>query len=281
MILAPVVIPATKSAAALTEAGWAERVKYRIDATITIFGMTVFSRKEVGWAGAEIQNKDGKLRFQFSGASLPERTRGIKMCGHFEEVLELEGVRRSQYFGFISAPMEAKPNQAVLAGFEAPRKRKDTCCVVEGHWTPTEASFRKSYEAEAPEGTLDPAGEEFARAMRRELETKCSAGCLNGRMATKAGYTFLSALLEAARPEKSRTRLTYHYGDTVLSLDAKSQRDREGNGFVVDAEARGKSPHRFQFHCDAPGQLPTRIEYHPKPWLKLTLEAQANHKERA
>lgn len=61
---------------------------YRIDVAIAPFGFTIFSRKEAGYGSAKLtvrsQGGTRAASFEFGGASIPERARGIRQIGYFE-----------------------------------------------------------------------------------------------------------------------------------------------------------------------------------------------------
>lgn len=259
------------------------RADYRIDVTIAPFGITIFSRKEVGYGAAQLRvhHQDGRrmASFEFGGASIPERTRGIRQIGYFEEELSESGyqVHSSRYFGFISSAPEGAPSKATLALATDTNAKVQYCCAVEGHLADGRTGFTKTYEAPLPTDASFATLPGLRHVMRRALASICATSCLNGTRAANPGKTFLSVLAEAALGPSSALKTSYQYGDRVLKFES-TRRDLGGQ-VTVDAEVQGKSRHRFSFTCSGAHrpELPSRIDYQPKPWLRLTLVAVAGH----
>jgi hypothetical protein len=264
--------------------------RYRIDATIAPFGFTVFSRKEVGFGFARlrVQKEIGNsvTSFEFGGASIPDRTHGIHQIGYFEE--ELAEVQTkfhsSRYFGFISNTPEGAPNPETLALATDSSTKPQYCCAVEGVITDGQASFSKTYEAPLPKDASLASLGGLRQLMRSALSRICATSCLQGSRTATPSHSFLSVLAQSAFGASSILNTTYQYGDRVLSFS--SNRQHVSGKLILHAEVQGKSRHRFSFTCLDSGhfELPLRIDYHPKAWLRLTLVAvpePAAHKETA
>ncbi len=253
--------------------------RYRIDATIAPFGFTVFSRKEVGFGFARLRvhtgNGESVTAFEFGGASIPDRTNGIHQIGYFEEELSEAQTKllSSRYFGFISNAPEGAPSSATLALAADSSAKTQYCCAVEGEITDGQASFSKTYEAPLPkDASLSSLGG-LCQVMRTALSRICATSCLQGSRTAKPCQSFLSVLAQSAFGASFTLNTTYQYGDRVLRFS--SNRQHIGDKIVLDAEVQGKSRHRFSFTCRNTGhlELPIRIEYNPKAWLRLTLVA--------
>jgi hypothetical protein len=253
--------------------------RYRIDVTIAPFGIPIFSRREVGYGVGRLQvsrtDSGDQFRFEFGGASIPERAHGLRQIGFFEEHLERgpRGLESSRYFGFLSSAPEGPPSRQTLANAKHDSQGTQKCCVVEGEIGAGEARFAKSYEATLPPeaGLLNIP--ELRKSLRQSLTQLCQRSCLAGTSPAKAPHSFLSTLLDASESPGPGIQRQYIYGDRLLSFT--SQR-RETNGeWQIEAQVKGKSRHQFRFSNSAPGShaLPNRIEYHPRAWLRLTLEA--------
>lgn len=273
--------------------------RYRIDATIAPFGITIFSRKEVGYGQARMRSSsmDGKrhTEFEFGGASIPERAHGMHQIGYFEESLRetladsLEHPE-SNYFGFISATPEASPTKASLVALQHAEPDKTRyCCAVEGQLSEGRYKFSKSYEAVLPKDATPQRLPLVRESVRRSLRSICSSkDCLHGAREARQFRSFLGALLHAATAPESKLDFQYLYGDCVLHFVSTRQADpvagRNYRHLVSDpsqvytlrAEVNGKGRHRFTFTYEHTQQLslPLRIEYLPRPWLRLNLEVQ-------
>jgi hypothetical protein len=74
--------------------------RYRIDATIVVFGIPVYTRTGVGGGFARVEERDGERRLQFAAGSWPAQARGLNRLGFVEERASETG---SSYFGFMTA----------------------------------------------------------------------------------------------------------------------------------------------------------------------------------
>jgi hypothetical protein len=273
--------------------------RYRIDATIAPFGIAIFSRKEVGYGQARMRSsaEHGKrsTEFEFGGASIPERAHGLQQIGYFEETLSETlsadlGQPDSNYFGFISATPEAAPSKASLAALQHSQSDKTKyCCAVEGRLSDGNYNFSKSYEAVLPEDASPQRLPQVRESVRRSLRGICSSkDCLHGAREARQFRSFLGALIHAATTAESKLDFHYLYGDRVLHFVSTRTADPNAGRnyrhlvsdpaqvYTLRAEVNGKGRHRFTFTYERTQQLslPLRIEYLPRPWLKLNLEVQ-------
>ncbi len=273
----PLVLACPQLAAAASPLSIATR--YRIDAAIAPFGITVFSRKEVGFGFARLRahtaNGNSVTSFEFGGASIPDRTNGIHQIGYFEEELSEAQTKllSSRYFGFISNAPEGAPSSATLALAADSSAKPQFCCAVEGEIADGQASFSKTYEAPLPRDASLASLGALREVMRTALARICATSCLQGSRTATPGQSFLSVLSQAAFGASFTLNTTYQYGDRVLRF--LSNRQHVSDKIVLNAEVRGKGRHRFSFTCLNSGrfELPLHIEYQPKSWLRLTLVA--------
>lgn len=253
---------------------------YRIDVAIAPLGILLFSRKGVGRGAARLEyRRDGGERrwyFEFGAASCPERVQGIRQMGFFEEeLIEADAeICRSRYFGFLTAAPEAAPSREVLEAVKDQQQRPQYCCAVEGKIEGGRSWFAKTYEAPLP---ADASFETLAgvrRVMQSALEKICGVACRGGTGPLAARRTFLGALAEAVLGDGEQTQTRYQYGDRILSF--RSRRKKAPGQTVVEAMVSGKNRHGFRlsFAESTEPALPERIEYQPKNWLRLTLEAE-------
>ncbi len=243
---------------------------YRIDASITAFGATIFSRRHVGFALAQLAvhstDRGRDISFSIMGSSLPERTRGILQLGHFEEELrEAAGrLETSRYFGFLTAAPEGQRS--------IPSRPPSTCCAVEGSLDPTRFRFRKTYEAALPPTSGTHELSHLRRHMRDSLDRICANSCLNGNSEPTTNRTFLKTLLEAMESPNNCMETDYHYGDRVLRFRSRKTAGAAAlSSFEADVQGRGRHRFALYYRPAAPAALPEKVEYWPRPWLKLTL----------
>jgi hypothetical protein len=94
-----------------------------------------------------------------------------------------------------------------------------------------------------------------------------------------AQKTFLGALSSSSCAPPDSQSIHYQYGDRQLRLD--SRRRRSGRQLFVEATVTGQNRHCFRFELADSGrlELPTRIEYQRRAWLKLALVSLAEPQE--
>ncbi len=244
----------------------------------------MFSRRGVGQGRGSLcwqrEGEEDRLCFEFGAASIPERAHGLRQMGYFEEALvERDGkLLASEYFGFLTAAPPAAPRREALEGQVADQSRPQYCCAVEGRVHQGKGWFAKSYEAPLPPDAGLGMLARLKDAMRQALADVCRKACLGGETAA-AQKTFLGALSAATYAPPDTQSIHYQYGDRQLRLD--SRRRRSGRQLFVEATVTGQSRHCFRFELADSGrlELPTRIEYQPKAWLKLTLVSLAEPQE--
>ncbi len=214
---------------------------------------------------ATAQGRD--VSFEFMGASHPERTRGILQLGHFEEALQEKqgGLSFSRYFGFLTAAPEG--------GKKAVPANCHTCCAVDGSLDRQRFQFRKTYDATLPPNACFGELPRLRTLMQGALNDLCQASCRTGDSQPSASRTFLKTLIDAVESPSARIETQYHYGDRLLSFT--SQRSSPAAGLrSIAADVQGRGRHRFSFTFRENGRLalPEKVEYWPRPWLRLTLE---------
>ncbi len=254
-------------------------VYYRVDAVIQPFGIAVFSRQGVGHATARLaissNQKSPTLNFEFSAASIPERARGLHQIGYFEEELQQRqpDLPDSRYFGFITAPPKANPEKGSFVSATADELKPRFCCAVEGRIEGRHRRYSKTYDAPLPVGACLEKLADLRQDLRSSLDAICARSCISGASETKAPFSFLGVLAHAVQSPAHRIDTHYHYGDRLLHF--QSRRRVEGNQATVEVTVSGNSRHCFRFVYPFTGQpeVPSQIEYQPKPWLRLTLVA--------
>lgn len=252
--------------------------RYRVDAVVQAWGLTVFARQGVGEAWAELQGEETRrgrrVRFRFGGTSFPERTRGIWQMGYFEEDLEEAAGQlvSSRFFGFLTASPEAK---RVVRG-EGRQEGSAQGCAVEGSLDEARFQYRKTYEAKLDRESRLGDWTRVSRALRGALEGVCPQACVGANGRAEAKRSFLKAILESLEAPGEGAEVQYHYGDRVLQM--RSKKSAAGGGLhCLEAQVQGRGRHRFAFYFrpTAPFALPERVEYWPRlplaAALRLTL----------
>ena len=274
---------------------------YRADVVVTLLGVPIFSRKGVGGAFATLKEAVGGDRklvsLQFAGGADPARTHGFKYDGSLEEaVLEQGSMRpRAAYFGFVtSSSNEEGLDQARKRVMTEPG-RHSAYAAAEGVHVDGCARCEKSAITlpEQPGRDLSSLIREmrdsFRGADRTALELRTSSG--------SAPTTFLYTVLSAIRSDQPRSRLNYVHNAREYRLEWERTPDPHTgaalaaagliaphssvmrlSGHVTCLSTRGNST--FRLWLADPSVVPLKIEFQPRPYLRISLEtaeAQPNH----
>ncbi len=266
---------------------------YRADVVVAILGVPIFSRQEVGGAVAvlrEASQSDRRLvSLQFAGGANPARTHGIHYFGSAEEVVVESRTEplRAASFGFVttrSSNQESfeQARQSLMAGNSHP-----AAAVIAVEQSVGQGKVR-NLSATLPAGDVAwrDDWQELAKQVRSEFqqanataqEANCPADAL----------TFLFAVLRALRaPGKS----SFHYFHNAkpYRLECEKAADRHAaenfaakrltsapdtvvrlTGQIHDL-AKGHTS-TFKLWLDHGSDLPIRIEFSPRSYLRIALE---------
>ncbi len=265
---------------------------YRADVVVTFLGVPIFSRQAVGGAFAVLreafQDHRRIITLQFAGGANPERTHGIHYFGSIEEViLESPGEPvQAQCFGFVTARSQ---NQE---GFEQARQR-----LMSSSSHP--ASSLIAVEELVQRGKLQntsatfPIGD-FAWRDWPELLREARSGFQGANAAKREtsfpaeASTFLFAVLSAVRAPGRSSFYCFHNAKPYrLESDKVADRHAGENFSARNLTHRPQSVMRltgqiddltkghtttFKLWLDESSELPIRIEFSPRPYLRIALE---------
>ena len=263
---------------------------YRVDATVLLLSIPVFTRTGVGSGYARHRGTRGAgiHEFEFAAGSVPERAHGLNRMGMIRESVSEagEGIEEAHYFGFMTASGEENLAEARKALEK--HAATSTYVAIEGQSRAGMATCRKArFEAET--GSMD-----WPRLIEKaELACKEAAGraseervpCGHGTLPT-----FLYALyraIDSARPQEHQT-FTYSRDRYELTTrkdpDARTGQRLAERGLPVRAESvvrltgtirnqRAGSHTPFRLWVEEGSAVPLRIEYQPRGFLQLALEA--------
>ena len=257
--------------------------QYRADVVVTLLGVPIFSRKNVGGAFAAIQESaEGSRKLvsiRFAGGANPQRTHGFKYDGSLEEVVLADGAVPVQaaYFGFVTSSTNENYDQARQRIFAA-QKPRDAFTAAEGQHVAGSARCEKS-SISLPDGStrdLQGLGDEI-RARFSDSERSRSELRTSGN----AAATFLYAIRAAVRSREPRTAIEYVHNVKPYRLEcerAVETHHGEGTrftGHIHDLTTRQVST--FRLWLDDPSGLPRRIEFQPRSYLRITLESETEN----
>ncbi len=255
---------------------------YRADVVVTLLGLPVFARKGVGGASAAVQEAaEGKRRLvalRFAGGANPQRTHGFKYDGSLEEVILQDGptVPQAAYFGFVTSSTNESYDQA-RQRILARRKSPDSFVAAEG--------LHIAGRARCEKGAFSLPGE--AVQDRSELNQRIRA-CFRDadRAATElptpggaAATTFLYSVLTALRSGDTRSQFDYVHNAKAYRLEWERAADPHHGDLtrftchIQELATRQASTFRLWLD-DRQSDLPERIEFQPRTYLRITLESE-------
>ncbi len=234
--------------------------RYRIDATVLfpLFSIPVASRDDVGFATALADhgagNETAVRRYEFFGASFPERARGLNRMGFFREVVRWEDQARvwTAHFGALSSSPETSRSEVALDSDESVRPytvldgftdrdasvNRDARVVLDGSWTSADGFYDQLLSV--------------WRVTDREPETRMSS------MTEMQRRGFLSTVEHALRVaagevvEGKLQRARYPFVHKAESMEL------ERRGHKVD---RGRARRYVELGLVAPDAVVHRLDY--------------------
>ena len=270
----------------------AER-KYRVDAQVVLFSVTLLRRAGVGAGTAawrESSEGDGSTRvLEFAAYSLPERAAGLNRLGFIQEKIRLTetGMAEAIYFGLMTASAEESAEEARKALH--PTASQVAYTAVDAHiqdhsMETATAHFTAPSALSASHRTQL---EQMARQALAAAPRKSVALSLDG----ESPPPFLEALAELLR-QPNRGGGRYIYNGRLYRLWLRRTADPKAgehfrtrglaSGPVVAVTGKlqrvsGGKPIDFRLWVEqsAAHPVPLRIEYQPKSYLRLAFEAEA------
>jgi len=252
---------------------------YRADVVVTLLGVPVFARKGVGGAFAALREAtEGKRRLvalRFAGGANPQRTHGFKYDGCLEEAILQDGptVPQAAYFGFVTSSSNESYDQA-RQRILARRKSPDSFVATEGAHTAGFARCEKSSVSLPGETAQDLSElEQRIRACFHDADRTAAELRTRGGAAAK---TFLYSVLTALRSGDARSQLDYVHNARAYRLEWERAADphRGGvdrfTGHIQEVATRQFST--FRLWLDRQSELPLRIEFQPRSYLRISLE---------
>jgi hypothetical protein len=253
--------------------------RYRVHATITLLGVPLFSKDNVGGACAMIeQSASGTSRIssiQFSSGSWPEKLKGFNRFGMAEEVVREEegGVAESAYLSFMTSSAEKSLEQA-RQSFEEPfaaRTSAQQISVAHGR-------ARRSGYASALDHLTVPARSTWADRPRLAAEMRDRVSPLkevaNGSQAS-AYQPFLHTVRAAMTSDTPPAERIFTHNAKLYRLRTRTSPVPEGVlliGKIAECGTNQESEFRIWFDPRDASGLPLRFEFRPKSFLHLVYE---------
>jgi hypothetical protein len=253
---------------------------YRADVVVTFLGVPIFSRQAVGSAFASVREHVDENRrtvsLTFSGGSHPARTHGVNYCGSTEEVAVECGdsiLESAASFGFVTASQADE-------SFEQARHRLETgttgaayVAVDELHRS-ARVHLRRAVLPAPESWTKDRMG--LVGALRSRFSQATPTEREVGYPAPEVPRTFLYAVLATVRSPEKTTGSNYVHDGKRYRLQCEKAPDPHAagvtrvTGHIRDLEAGKNST--FRVWLDGASELPHRIEFSPRSYLRINLE---------
>ncbi len=274
--------------------GDGSRGVYRADALVTILGVPIFTARGVGRAVSsvreEVRGNQRTVALWFAGGSDTARTHGFRYTGSTEETNVHDGreLIQSTSFGFVTTSQsEESFEQARRRITDGERDRQPFVVVEEVHGANC-VRFQKAFVA-APE--LPVSG--FRRLAAEVRSLFATADVSKREIACETPgvpWTFLYTMLTVLRSADGRSTAEYRHEEKRYRLVAEKSRDaRAGSAFLAknlirnpaavsrvtgqirDLEAAKTST--FRLWMEDGSDVPVRIEFSPRSYLRISLEA--------
>jgi hypothetical protein len=270
---------------------------YRVDATILLLSVPVLRRNGVGDARVALRQSpettengsERRLALEFAAASDPSRARGLDRMGWIREVvLEKDGA--AQLAGVLGI-MSDSPEQTAEKARTALRSEASAERLVAIDSSYSGSADRRTRSRvirfRAPRGNWT-GGEGLPDLARQSFQSSPVSWKEARWPGDVAPTTFLYALkrcLEAGGPRSTEYIWNQDRYAMHLQREADANVSREFSAPVdrvhgeLENLTQNLRPLRFQIWIDreSPIPMPLRIEFQPRSFLRLTLEA-VNHK---
>ena len=251
---------------------------YRADVVITLLGMPVFVRKGVGSAFAAIreaaEEQTKVTALQFAGGANSERSHGVRCQGSIEEVVVEDRLSRAAYFGFVTRSTDESYDQARRRILNGPQGAGTYVVVAGFHSAGSARSERAviSLPDQCRRGLS-----ELVEQIRARFHTTDRIAAELHTPGVAAPGTFLYSVLLGLRSGAARFQNDYVHNARKYGLDLERTADQPGPLTRFTGRVRDLSTQKvsiFWLWLDVRSCLPVRIEFHPRSYLRVTLQHQ-------
>lgn len=258
-------------------AGWHYR-QYVVHAGVMIGSIPIFSKQGVGGAAIALeeasQSESAVTSLQLTAGSWPARLKGFNRFGATQEVVREEkgAVAESAYLSFMASSREkglADARKAFTSG-----SATQTFTVARGRATDVGCAFKLQHQTldarytwSNSDQVLDELDAQNFLPPQKPVPDY-GPGCLP---------TFLFAIRRAISQGGGGTS-SYVHNDKVFRLRIESKADANSGhrlitGWTAEAGERSETEFKLWLAVNDPVALPDKIEFRPRGFLKLTLEA--------
>jgi hypothetical protein len=258
--------------------------RYRVQASVSLFSIPFFSRDNIGAACVMVEQLAAPTgctsAIQFSAGSWPDRIKGFNRFGMTQEVMcrEGEAILESAYFSFMTSSPEKNDDQAWRA-FADP-SRAPSLALARGAATRTFYTFALEHMA-SPLGSTWIDCPQLMMLLRNSNASGQSA--IANEKTDHAYPTFLHSVQAAIAGAHNNSQSIFMHNAKLYDLRTTLSADGSAKlltGHIAERSgqqgSRPESTFRIWFSpADASG-LPSRIEFHPRSFLRLVFEQDAS-----
>lgn len=250
--------------------------RYRVHATITLLGVPLFSKENVGGACAMVeQSVSASSRvssIQFSSGSWPERLKGFNRFGMAQEAVREEdgSIVESAYLSFMTSSAEKNLDQA---------KQSFTQQAAMQQISVAHGRARRSGYASALDHLTVPARSTWADCPRLMVEMRDRLSALKEAVPNKnqgsAYQPFLHTVRSAMTANSPAAESLFVHNAKLYRLRTRTSPISEGVlmvGKIAESGANQESEFRVWFDPRDASGLPLRFEFRPKSFLHLVYE---------
>jgi hypothetical protein len=255
---------------------------YRADATITVFGVTIFRRAGVGGAQASMEEtgEDGTLRrtLFFAAGSDPRHAHGLNRLGWIREVVlgPAATPTESDYFGLLTSSPEESLERARNAVVDPPSGRSIFSAVSGRNTAGHSRSAVTHFDFPASAIWSDHALIEQAQSTFRENVVWRETSWPKSPNQVPPTFLLLLATLLKQRAHHAAGRYVYNEQEYLLELDTQQPgRDRllPVHGKIRNQRTGFETLFRIWLEEASDSIVPVRIEFQARSYLRLTFEA--------
>ncbi len=270
---------------------------YTTNAYITLFGITIFSRNNVGSGFASFDKRksgdESAMTLRFMSASDPVRAHGLNRFGFIQEDVTYRGPSylEGRYLGLMTASKEETLNDAKQA-LNQGKSGESLFVASQGglakrlfHYSLRHVALSQAYAPSDIDAVVRRVQTEFATSQRAEREATQAVD------QPETG-TFLWAVSQAIQSTARSTTLRFNYNGSNFQLRIDKREDAAAgqtfaqsglvsaaarvivlNGVILRDRGGQASSFRLWFDSDSANFLPLRFEMRPRSFLRLVYEA--------
>jgi hypothetical protein len=248
--------------------------RYRVNATVLFLGIPLLKREDAGAGFITMETGETRtgrvVALQLAAGSQPQRAAGLNRFGALREIaVESQGGLEE---AVITAFMTSSPEKDFDQARNALHSNASTlacsytrCCSLRGR---TEAALKHfalpaARTWESAMEVLSSADAEQAPSTRESIEP---GGPYAG---------FLYSVREAMGRPEARTSAEFVHNGESHRLETQKKTSGSGHmlqGTILDRSGNKVSEFSLVLSLERPQDLPLKIEFRPKPYLRLTFE---------